>query len=281
MMDARAKHRLPHSQGLRSPEADASPLLADTHCHLNHHDFAADLPDVLARARLAGVERIVCAGFDIESSVEAVRRAHESPMVYATAGIHPHDASKFGPDDEERLMRLCREERVVAVGETGLDYHYDLSPRDVQQRVYRLHIRMAQELDLPLVIHSREAGDDILDILEDEGMPDRGAVLHCFSGDVDMARRALGIGCYLGIAGPITFRNADDFRRMVQGLPLGSLLIETDAPYLAPHPHRGKRNEPAYARLVAEKLAEVKGFPLSEVTSATTSNAVRLFRFEV
>jgi len=252
-------------------------MIVDTHCHLNHHDFTGDLPDVLARAREAGVERIICAGFDIESSEQAVRRARESPMVYATVGIHPHDASKFRPEDEDRLMRFCREERVVAVGETGLDYHYDLSPRDTQQRVYRLHIRLAHTLALPLVIHSREAGDDILDILEDEGMPDRGAVLHCFSGDADMARRALGIGCHLGIAGPITFRNADGFRGMVEGLPLDSLLVETDAPYLAPHPHRGKRNEPAYARLVAEKLAEVKGIPLSEVARVTTSNAARLF----
>lgn len=255
--------------------------LVDTHCHLNHPDLAGDIADVLKRAREAGVGRIICAGFDMESSREAVRQAHESPMVYATVGIHPHDASKFRAEDEEELTQLCREKKVVALGETGLDYHYDLSPRETQQQVYRLHIRLAQKLSLTLVIHSREAGDDTLDILEDEGMPDRGAVLHCFSGDIDMARRALGIGCYLGIAGPITFKNADDFRGTVEGLPLESLLIETDAPYLAPHPYRGKRNEPAYVRLVAEKLAELRGISLPEVASHTTSNAERLFSLEM
>jgi TatD DNase family protein len=217
----------------------------------------------------------------MESSREAVRQARELPMVYATVGVHPHDASKFMPADEDELTRLSREVKVVAVGETGLDYHYDLSPRDAQQQVYRLHIRLAHALGLPLVIHGREAGDDILDILEDEGMPDRGAVLHCFSGDADVARRALGIGCYLGIAGPITFKNAEDYRRTVADLPIKSLLVETDAPYLAPHPHRGRRNEPALVRIVAEKLAEVKGITLPEVASATTANAERLFSLEM
>ncbi len=251
--------------------------IVDTHCHLNHSDLAGDIPDVLRRAQEAGVERIVCAGFDMESSIQAVSQAQDYPMVYATVGVHPHDASRFRDDDEERLVQLCREKKVVAVGETGLDYHYDLSPRETQQRVYRMHIRLAHTVGLPIVIHGREAGNDILDILEAEGMPEQGAVLHCFSGDADMASRALGMGCYLGIAGPITFRNADDFRGVVEGLPLDSLLVETDAPYLSPHPHRGKRNEPAYVRLVAEKLAEVSGIPLSEVASITTSNAQRLF----
>lgn len=251
--------------------------LIDTHCHLNHHDLAGDIPGVLARAREAGVCRIICAAFDMESSEQAVRQAREYPMVCATVGVHPHDSSKFRPEDEERLTELCREEKVVAIGETGLDYHYDFSPRDRQRDIFRLHIRMARELGLPLVIHSRESDDDILDILEDEGMPERGAVLHCFSGDTDMALRALEMGCYLGIAGPITFTNADDFRRTVEGLPLDSLLVETDAPYLTPHPHRGKRNEPAYVRLVAAKLAEIKGVTPDEVASSTTANAEWLF----
>lgn len=255
--------------------------LIDTHCHLNHSDLACDLPGALERARESGVSRVICAGFDMESSVLAVRQAHEYPMVYATVGVHPHDASKFGPEDEEELARLSREGKVVAVGETGLDYHYDLSPREVQQRVYRQHIRLARRLRLPLVIHSREAGDDILDILADEGMPERGTVLHCFSGDAAMAVRALDMGCCLGIAGTITFRNADDFREVVEGLPLDSLLVETDAPYLTPHPYRGKRNEPSYVRLVATKLAEVKGISLSDVAGSTTANASSLFALDL
>lgn len=253
------------------------PALVDTHCHLNHHDLASDVAGVLLRAREADVGRVICAGFDMESSLLAASQARKYPTVYATVGVHPHDASMLRPRDEEELERLCREEKVVAVGETGLDYHYDLSPRDIQKRAYRFHIRLAHKVGLPLVIHSREAGSDILEILADEGMPESGAVLHCFSGDMDMACRALEMGCHLGIAGTITFRSADDFRSTVEGLPLDSLLIETDAPYLAPHPHRGKRNEPAYVRLVAERLADVKGISLNEVAESTTANALTLF----
>ncbi len=252
-------------------------MLIDTHCHLNHADLASDLSGVLRRAREAGVGRVICAGFDMESSLLAVRQAREFPMVYATAGVHPHDASRFRAEDGELLEELCRGEEVVAVGETGLDYHYDLSPRDVQQRVYRQHIRLAHRLALPLVIHSREAGDDILDILADEGMPERGAVLHCFSGDAAMASRAVEMGCRLGIAGTITFRSADDFRGVVEGLPSDSLLVETDAPYLTPHPYRGRRNEPSRVRLVAEKLAEVRGSSFGDVAKSTSANACSLF----
>lgn len=254
--------------------------LIDTHCHLNHPDLSKDLPSLLESAREAGVDRVICAGFDMESSALAVDQALAFPDVYATVGVHPHDASKFLPDDEEQLAGFCREagDRVVAIGETGLDYHYSLSPKEVQRRIFRLHIRLAHSAGLPLVIHSREAGDDILDILDEEGLPDRGAVLHCFSGDAEMARRALAMGCYLGIAGTVTFRNASDFRETVEGLPIDSLLVETDAPYLAPDPYRGKRNEPSYVRLVAQRLAEVKGIPMPEVASITTSNADRLFR---
>lgn len=257
--------------------------LVDTHCHLNHPDLADDLPDVLDRAADAGVTRVVCAGYDMESSALAVDQARAFSGVYATIGVHPHDASKFRPEDEEGLLRLCAESlgKVVAVGETGLDYHYNLSPHDVQRQVYRLHIRLAQRMSLPLVIHSRDAGEEILDILADEGVPDRGAVLHCFSGGSDEARTALEMGCHLGIAGTITFRNASALRETIANLPLDRLLVETDAPYLAPDPYRGKRNEPAHVRLVAQKLAEVLDVPQSEIASVTTSNADGLFRLAV
>lgn len=254
--------------------------LIDTHCHLNHSDLADDLPAVLDRAAEAGVSRTICAGYDMESSMLAVDQARALPGVYATIGVHPHDASKFRPRDEERLLKLCEESegRVVAVGETGLDFHYNLSPHGIQRQVYRLHIRLAKTMGLPLVIHSREAGEEILEILAEEGLPGRGAVLHCFSGGVEEACRAVEMGCHLGIAGTITFKNASALRQTIENLPLDRLIVETDAPYLAPDPYRGKRNEPAYVRIVAQKLAEVLDVPQSEIASATTSNAERLFR---
>ncbi|MBP6964900.1 MAG: TatD family hydrolase [Armatimonadetes bacterium] len=252
--------------------------LVDTHCHLNHPDLAGDICGVLERAAQTGVGRIICAAFDMESSETAVEQACGFGAVYATVGIHPHDASRMLPGDEGRLKSLCREEKVVAVGETGLDYHYDHSPRETQREVFRLHIRLACEVGLPVVIHSREAAEDTLDILEDEGVPPRGAVLHCFSGDDAMARRALELGCFLGIAGPITFRSAASFRETVSRVPLERLLVETDAPYLAPHPHRGKTNEPAYILLVVEALASVLSIPATTAAEVTTANAVRLFK---
>jgi len=253
-------------------------VLIDTHCHLNHPDLAGDFAGVLHRAAEAGVDRIVCVGFDLSSSALAVRLARETRVVYATVGVHPHDAEGFGDEDEERLTKLAEEsKKVVAIGETGLDYFRNFSPREEQREAYRRHIRLARELNLPLVVHSRDAGGDVLSALQEEGLPPRGVILHCFSGDLNLAREALELGCYLGIAGPITFQNAEAFRQVVMELALDRLLLETDAPYLAPHPHRGERNEPAYLRLVADKLADVKGLSLDEAAAQTTSNASRLF----
>ncbi len=181
------------------------------------------------------------------------------------------------------MVKLAGQSRkVVAVGETGLDYFRNVSPREEQQNAFRRHIRLAQRLHLPLVVHSRDAGDDVLSTLEEEGLPPSGAVLHCFSGDSKLAHKASNLGCYLGIAGPITFLNADAFRQVVADLPLDRLLLETDAPYLAPHPHRGQRNEPAYVRLIAHKLAEIAELSVRDLITQTAANAGRLFaRLEV
>ena len=252
--------------------------LVDTHCHLNHPDFAGDLPKALLRAEEAGVRRIICVGYDLESSALAVRLAREVRMVYASIGVHPHDALTFTPQTQERLRSLASDrEHVIAIGETGLDYYRDLSPRDVQRKAYRGHIEMACELGLPLVVHSRDAQDDVLAILREHGMPSRGAVMHCLPSDQDFARSAIDLGCYLGIAGPITFQNAERLRAIASELPLDRLLLETDAPYLTPHPHRGQRNEPSYLPLIAGKLAEALGVSLDKLAAATTSNAERLF----
>jgi TatD DNase family protein len=255
--------------------------LVDTHCHLNHPDFAGDLPKVLLRAEEAGVCRVICVGYDPDSSALAVHLAREIRMISAAVGVHPHDADTFSSEVEDQIRRLASEkEHVVAIGETGLDYYRNLSPKKAQQDAFRRHIGLARELELPLIVHSRDAQSDVLAILGDCGLPPRGVVMHCMPSDGEFARKALELGCYLGIAGPITFQNAAGLREIVSGLPLDSLIIETDAPYLTPHPHRGQRNEPSYVRLVAEKLAEVHGVSFGEAASITTANARKLFALE-
>jgi len=250
----------------------------DTHCHLNHPDLLGDLPEVLRRAEYAGVRRIVCVGYDLESSTQAVSIARQVRMVSAAVGVHPHDADTLSPGVLEQLRRLASErDHVVAIGETGLDYYRDLSPRRAQQDAFRAHIALAKELDLPVIVHSRDAQEDVLRILADEGSPARGVVMHCMPSDADFARGALELGCYLGIAGPVTFQNAAKLREIVAGLPMESLLVETDAPYLTPHPHRGRPNEPSYLPLTAEKLAETHGVRVAEVAEITTANARSLF----
>jgi len=262
---------------MSSNSGPSTPLI-DTHCHLNHPDFAGDLPKVLLRAEEAGVVQIICVGYDLDSSALAVRLAREIRMVRAAVGVHPHDADTFSREAEEQVKKLASDrKRVVAIGETGLDYYRDLSPRDVQREAYRGHIEMARELELPLIVHSRDAQDDVLAILREHGLPPRGAVMHCLPSDPDFARRSIELGCYVGIGGPITFQNARRLREIASGLPLDRLLLETDAPYLTPHPHRGQRNEPSYLPLVAASLADAQGVTPSEVAAATTLNARRLF----
>lgn len=255
--------------------------MIDTHCHLNHPDFAGSLPKALLRAEEAGVCCVICVGYDLESSALAARLAREIRMIRAVVGVHPHDADTFTPEIEDQIRRLASEkEHVVAIGETGLDYYRNLSPKKAQQEAFRRQIELAREMELPLIVHSRDAQSDVLGILGDCGLPPRGVVMHCMPSDEEFARKALELGCYLGIAGPITFHNAARLREIVSGLPLDSLLVETDAPYLTPHPHRGHRNEPSYVRLIAEKLAEVHGVSFGEAASITTANARELFALE-
>lgn len=256
-------------------------LLTDTHCHLNHADYDSDRSEVIGRAQKAGVTRAVCVGYDLESSARSVELARDIPMVSASVGVHPHDARTFDSDTAQRIRALASERPyVLAIGETGLDYYRDLSPRDVQQKVYREHIHMATELDLPLIIHSRDSQEDVLGILEEEGVPSHGVVMHCLPSDPDFARGAVALGCYVGIAGPVTFKNADHLREIVASLPLDRILLETDAPYLAPHPHRGQRNEPSYIPLIESAVADLKGVSTAVVAEITSANASSLFQFE-
>ena len=263
-------------------------MLVDTHAHLDFEKFDRDRPAVLARAREAGVVAIVTIGVDLPSSQEAVALAEAHEAVYATVGMHPHDAKALDGEVLARLRDLGGHEKVVAVGEIGLDFYRDLSPRDVQRRAFRAQLAWAARLGKPVVIHDREAHGQIMEVLsgwavEQGGSPLEGrlGVLHTFSGDLVMAERAIELGFYLSISGPVTYKNARRLAEVVRAVPLERLLVETDSPFLAPHPHRGKRNEPAYVHLVAERVAEIKGLPLDKVAAATTANAERLFGFEI
>jgi len=263
-------------------------MLVDTHAHLDFAKFDGDRPAVLARAREAGVVAIVTIGVDLPSSRQAVALAEAHERVYAAVGMHPHDAKALDGEVLARFRELGRHGKVVAVGEIGLDFYRDLSPRDVQRRAFRAQLAWAARLGKPVVIHDRDAHEEIMDVLagwagEQQGssLEGRLGVLHTFSGDLAMAERAMELGFYLSIAGPVTYQNARRLVEVVRALPLERLLVETDCPFLAPHPHRGKRNEPAYVRLVAERIAALKGVPLAEVAEATTANAQRLFGFKV
>ena len=249
-------------------------MLVDTHCHLDM--LSDDLDQVVARMRAAGVGRAVTIGVDGASSEWAVRAASERAELWATVGLHPHDAKDRTDELMGRLEELASAERVVAVGEAGLDYHYDHSPRDVQRNVFAEQIRMAKRVDKALVIHTREAWDDTFEILEREGIPDR-TVFHCWSGNAEHARRAVTLGAVLSFSGTITFANAGTLREAVNATPLGSIVVETDSPFLTPIPHRGRRNEPAYVRFVAETVAAVKGTDVADIELSTTLNAARSF----
>jgi len=247
--------------------------IVDTHCHL---DMLEDVDAVLERMRAAGVSRCVTIGVDAASNERAVKLAKRHPDVSATVGLHPHDARLRSDDTMERLSELAREPEVVGIGEAGLDYHYDNSPRDRQRAVFAEQIRIARATGKALVIHSRAAWDDTFEILGSTGVPDR-VVFHCFSGGPAEAARALGLGAILSFAGVVTFRNADDLREAAKVTPLDRLVVETDAPFLTPVPHRGKRNEPAFVRHTAEVIAQVKGVEIADVAFATSSTAARLF----
>jgi len=245
----------------------------DSHCHLQFVTGGADA--AIARAREAGVEWLVCVGTDLESSRQAVELAARHADVRATVGLHPHDASKL--DDEwDALVELATHDEVVAVGECGFDLHYEHSPRPAQEIAFRAQIALAHQLDRALVIHSREAWDDTFRVLRDEGAPGR-TVFHCFTGGPDEARTAVGLGARLSFSGIVSFPGADDVRAAAVATPLDRLLVETDAPYLAPVPHRGRENEPALVTAVGAALARVRGEAPAAVAEATATAAEAVF----
>lgn len=253
-------------------------MLFDSHCHINDSKFAGDLAKVLQNAADAGVTKLAVVGADWESSRSAVDFARRYPQCYAMVGVHPHDSDTYCDEMENDLRDWAlNEEKVVAIGEIGLDYYRDLSPRDVQQIVFRRQIRLAQETGLPFAIHTRDAMADTIRILREEKKGRYRGVFHCFSGSWEQAKVALELGFYISLAGPVTFPNAPKLAKVAENVPLDHLLVETDCPYLSPQPRRGKRNEPANVRFVAEKIAELRHLTGEEVAVATYQNACRLF----
>ncbi len=280
-------------------------MFVDTHAHLFFKDFEDDLAKVLQRAKDAGIGYVVCPGTDIETSRQSIELAEKYENVYAAVGIHPHDAKKAASEDGKMLdfvfaeiEELSKHPKVVAVGEIGLDYHYNFSPSDIQQEVFSRQISIARQRNLPIIIHMRKAEDDTLRIVHDHVLQDtewrRGAeskkvrqqlpkgVFHCFPGDSTMARKIIEWGFYISFPGPVTFpvkpNKPNAMVEVAEQIPLEHILLETDSPYLTPYPFRGKRNEPAHMTIIAKKVAELKGCSFEEVARLTTAGAVRLFR---
>ena len=258
--------------------------MIDSHCHLNFDAYDADRAEVIERAAAADVTRIINPGVDAESSRAAVALAAAHPGIYAAVGMHPNDSADFSDADLDWIAALAAEPKVVAIGEIGLDYHWDDSPKAKQFQALEAQLALAARLELPVIIHNREASADLIAILENwtptlpESLRERPGVLHSFSAPQSVADRALAAGFYLGFTGPITFKNADDLRRVATSIPLDRLLVETDAPFLTPTPYRGKRNQPAYIPLIVERLAALKLISADEMAAATVANTERLFR---
>lgn len=253
-------------------------MLFDTHAHLNAEQFDTDLEEVIARAKAEEVERIVVVGFDKPTITRAMELIEEYDFIYVAIGWHPVDAIDMTEEDLSWIKELSSHEKVVAIGEMGLDYHWDKSPKDVQKEVFRKQIALAKEVNLPIIIHNRDATEDVVTILKEEGAEEVGGIMHCFTGSAEVARQCMDMNFYISFGGPVTFKNAKKPKEVAKEIPNDRLLIETDCPFLTPHPFRGKRNEPSYVKYVAEQLAELKGLTYEEIASITTENAKRLFR---
>ncbi len=253
-----------------------APRLVDTHCHLNHPRLLRRLDDVLARAREAGVSDMIVVGYDLPSSRTAVELASRHHGIWATVGVHPHEAKDVTEAYFQEMARLARSPGVVAIGETGLDFYRDLSPRPAQVEAFKRHLDLAVEVELPVVIHCREAQEAVLEVVASRHQP--GLVWHCFDGTREQAERAVSVGLMLGLGGRLTYPAADEMRQVARQAPADRLLLETDAPYLSPEPRRSRDNEPASVAVIAEAVAAARGETVAQVAAATTENARRAFR---
>lgn len=255
-------------------------MFIDTHVHLNADQYEDDVEEVIERALEAGVSKMVVVGFDHKTIHKAMELAERYEFIYAVVGWHPVDAVDCTEEDLAWIESLAAHPKVVGIGEMGLDYYWDKSPKEVQQEIFRKQIRLAKKVKLPIIIHNREATADVVRILEEEDAKEVGGIMHCFSGSVEIARQCIDMDFLISLGGPVTFKNAKQPKKVAEEIPLEKLLIETDAPYLAPHPYRGKRNEPSYVPLVAEEIASLKEISIEEVARITTQNALKLFRID-
>lgn len=255
-------------------------MLFDSHSHMYSVKFKEDKEEVFKRIKDADVAYVLNAGADLDTSVRAIELAQEYDMFYASVGCHPHDVKDLDDATIQLFKGLLKKPKVRAVGEIGLDYYYDHSPRDLQQYWFRRQIQLAHEVSMPIIIHDRDANDDTLKILKEENAFDLGVVMHCFSGSAELASQYVRLGAMISIAGTVTFKNARKLIEVVQTVPINHLFIETDAPYLTPEPFRGKRNESSYVKYVAEKVAEIKEMTFEEVAQITTDNAKKFFRIK-
>ena len=255
-------------------------MFFDSHAHLDDKKFDSDRHEMLGRAKENGIHYIVNVGYDLPSSRRSIALADKYSFVYAAVGIHPHDAADRGEQALAEIRMMAAHPKVRAIGEMGLDYYRNLSPQEIQQHMFRKQIRLAKDIGKPIIVHDRDAHGDIMKILKEEKADDIGGVLHCFSGSWEMAKECLKMGFYISIAGPVTFNNAKKLRDIAVEVPLDRLLVETDAPYLTPEPHRGKRNESAYVVHVGRRIAELRNIPVEQLAMATTNNAKQLFGIE-
>lgn len=254
-------------------------MLVDTHCHLDFDRFDEDREAVVARAVASGVTRIIVPAIDLQNGRTVLALADQYEGVYAAVGVHPNSSAGWQDSWLGTLRDLAQHSKVVAIGEIGLDYHWDRSPKPVQHRAFATQLELAAELGLPVIVHNRESSADVIRLLAESSLAGQEAagVLHSFSADWQTARAALDMGFYLGFTGPVTYKNAGDLRRIVADMPLDRMLVETDAPFLAPQKYRGKRNEPAYVTLIAERIAALRGVETAVISQQTTANARRLF----
>ena len=256
-------------------------MLFDSHAHLNDERFNEDREELINSLKSNGVALVLNPGACIETSKSSVELANKYDFIYEAVGVHPHDVGDMTEDDIETLRKLATEnDKVMAIGEIGLDYYYDNAPRDIQKQWFKRQIELANELKLPIIIHDRDAHGDTFEIIKNTKSPEIGCVLHCYSGNVELAREYIKMGCYISIPGTVTFKNNKKTVEVVREIPLEYLLIETDSPYMAPVPHRGKRNDPSMVQFVADKIAQEKGISYETVCEATKENAKRLFNIK-